>query len=343
VGFLTTGIFLTHAGMQIPGGHLADRVGPRLVVSVAAVIACVGNIALGFANAYWQLLFWKAFIGLGTGAGFVAGARYIATIFAGPRLHLAQGLYGASNVLGSGFVIFAVPMLLAEFGWQSSFFAAALLAAAGLAIWLTAPDPETVKHDPAPLSGMLADRQLWLLGLAQMASFGLAIVVGAWITTYLSKSLGLPLKTAGRIGSLVLLIGIVSRPLGGSVLARCGPRFTAQVSLGLNVVACLILGLGGNSLGLASVAVLFLGVGGGLPYSTVFNGAAALYPARAGAAMGVVNAIGTSMILVVPPLIGRMVERSGEFRSSFLVLGAFTMVAWIAMFGIPQHESDRSV
>ena len=29
VGLLTTGIFLTHAGMQIPGGHLADRIGPK--------------------------------------------------------------------------------------------------------------------------------------------------------------------------------------------------------------------------------------------------------------------------------------------------------------------------
>ena len=139
VGLLTTGVFLTHAGTQIPGGHLADRIGPRPVISASAVIIFLGNIALGFATAYWQLLFCKVFIGLGTGAGFVAGARYIATIFAGPRLHLAQGLYGASILLGSGFVIFAVPIIFAEFGWQSAFFATALLAAGALAIWLTAP------------------------------------------------------------------------------------------------------------------------------------------------------------------------------------------------------------
>jgi len=51
-----------------------------------------------------------------------------------------------------------------------------------------------------PFADMLANSQLWLLGLAQLASFGLAIVVGAWITTYLTKSFDLPLKTAGRIG-----------------------------------------------------------------------------------------------------------------------------------------------
>ena len=36
-GLLTTGIFLTHAGMQIPGGHLADRLGARWVITIALV------------------------------------------------------------------------------------------------------------------------------------------------------------------------------------------------------------------------------------------------------------------------------------------------------------------
>ena len=64
---LTTGIFTTHAGMQIPGGYLADRIGPKPVLSPQVGIVCLGNLALAFATAYWQLLFWKVFIGLGTG------------------------------------------------------------------------------------------------------------------------------------------------------------------------------------------------------------------------------------------------------------------------------------
>src|SRR5438477_187415 len=73
-GLLTTGLFLTHAAMQIPAGYLADRIGPKPVIAASAAVICVGNICLGFAGAYWQLLFLKVFIGLGTGAGFVAGA-----------------------------------------------------------------------------------------------------------------------------------------------------------------------------------------------------------------------------------------------------------------------------
>jgi nitrate/nitrite transporter NarK len=343
VGLLTTAIFLTHAGTQIPGGHLADRIGPKPVISWAAAIICIGNIAIGFATAYWQLLFCKALIGLGTGAGFVAGARYIAGMFAGPRLHLAQGLYGGSILLGSGFVIFAVPILFAAFGWQSAFFSTAALAAVAWTIWLAAPEPRPLKHTPAPFAGMLSNPQLWLLGLAQMASFGLVIVVGAWVTTYLSRSFALPLKTAGRIGSLVLLLGIATRPLGGAVVARYRARRTLQVGLALNVAGCLILGVGAGSPAQAAMGVLLLGIGCGLPYAAVFNRAAALYPARAGAAMGLVNMLGITMILAGPPLIGHMVDWSGAFQSSFLALGVFTLLAWIATFAIDQHESDRSV
>jgi hypothetical protein len=59
--------------------------------------------------------------------------------------------------------------------------------------------------------------------------------------------------------------------------------------------------------------------------------------------MGLVNMLGIVMILAAPPLIGHMVEWSGSFRSSFLALGGFTSLAWIAVFAIRQHESDRSV
>src|SRR5574340_242660 len=58
-GLLTTGIFLTHALMQIPGGHLADRLGSARVLAAALTLVCLGNFGLGFASAYWQLLAWK--------------------------------------------------------------------------------------------------------------------------------------------------------------------------------------------------------------------------------------------------------------------------------------------
>ena len=55
-GLLTTGIFLSHAALQVPGGHLADRLGPRRFVITAMAVVAVGNFAIAFCAAYWQLL-----------------------------------------------------------------------------------------------------------------------------------------------------------------------------------------------------------------------------------------------------------------------------------------------
>jgi nitrate/nitrite transporter NarK len=336
-GLLTTGIFLTHGGTQIPGGFMADKFGTRRLIAMALAIVTLGDLFLGLAGSYQQLLFWKVFVGLGTGVSFVAGARYVADMFGGPRLHLAQGFYGASILLGSGFVIYAIPPLSAAIGWRGAFFLTAGLAATAAGVWISlSPAAQPKPHQPIRLAPMLANPQLWLLGLVQMASFGLVVVVGVWITTYLSKSFQLTALQAGKLGSLVLVLGVASRPIGGILARRWGARNTLRIGLALNVLACLSFGVGRGSLAHSAAGVLLLGVGGGLPYAGVFNRAAALFPARAGAAMGLVNMLGIVMILAAPPLIGHVVDWSGTFQTSFLALGAFTFLVLLVTAGI--HE-----
>src|SRR5947209_2426476 len=224
-GLLTTGVFLTHGAMQIPGGHLADRVGSTRVAVASLAIVSLGNFAIAFATAYWQLLFCKIFIGIGTGASFMAGARFIISAFAGPRLAFAQGFYGGSIALGAGFVIFAVPRLMAAVGWRGAFFSTAAIACAAAIAWTLAdPLPPKATHPAGSFGGLLSNAQLWFLGVLQMASFGLAIVVSAWVTTYLRVALGIPLTRAGLIGSVILLLGIVMRPLGGMLVPLLGVR-----------------------------------------------------------------------------------------------------------------------
>lgn len=330
-GFLTTGIFLTHAAMQIPGGHLADRLGARRLVTIALAQVCLGNLAIALAASYWQLLFWKIFVGLGTGTCFVAGARYVSAAYRGSRSHVAQGFYGGSILLGSGFVIFAVPHFAAAFGWRGGFMATAAVATAAWIFWATAaPSYGGQHHPPGSFRGMIANPQLWLLGLVDTASFGLVLVVSAWLTTFLRLGLKLEPVRAGMLGSIALMLGIVMRPLGGTCVRRLGVRPLLRLSLVLSAAGCFLLGSAGNSVLWTALGVVLIGAGCGLPYAALFTRAAALYPGRAGAAMGLVNMLGIIMILAAPPLIGRLVDWSGSFRSSFVALGIFSILALIA-------------
>jgi nitrate/nitrite transporter NarK len=316
-GLLTTGVFLTHALMQVPGGRLADRFGPTRVMVVALGWITVANLAIAFAGSYWQLLFWKTFAGIGTGACFPAGARYIVGLFKGRDLHLAQGLFGGSIVLGSGFVVFAVPQLLGAFGWRGAFLGCALLATAVWIWWITAaPRPPHTQAAAGNLGEMVRHPELRLLGVIQMASFGLVIVVGTWITTLLKTTFQMPLATAGLMGSMVLLLGIVSRPLGGWLSHRVHMRTLIGGSLLLNAVACGALAWG-NRTGLAMAAIVALGAGCGIPYAAVFNRAAALFPGRAGAAMGLVNTIGIVMIIGGAPAVGYLADWTASSGRAF--------------------------
>jgi nitrate/nitrite transporter NarK len=339
-GLITTAIFFTHALIQVPGGRLADRFGPLRMLIIALTWVALANTALGLCTSYAQLLFFKAMAGLGTGTCFAAGARYTVACFHGPALHLAQGFYGGSILLGAGFVIFALPQIQNLLGWRGAFLGCAVIALALCLYCLWgAPRPEAVTAPPARFAQMLSYRGLWLLGLIQMASFGLMIVVGSWITALLQTTLGMQIKAAGLLGSLVLLLGIVTRPFGGWLAHRVRLRTLVGASLVLNAAACTALAAS-HSFWVTFAAIAGLALGCGIPYAACFNRAAALFPGRAGVAMGLVNMIGIVMILAGAPTVGWLADATGSFRASFIALGAFTFLAALSVPFLPEDSNN---
>ena len=333
-GFLTAGLFLGHAAMQIPGGHLADRLGARPILTLALAIVSIGNFAIISSTAYWQLIFWKTFIGVGTGTCFIGGVRYLAGYFSGARLQVLQGYYGGSILLGAVAAIFAVPRILAPVGWRGAFFSTGLIATATLLLWvMAAPPSEPSVHREGDLASMLRSPQLLLLGLPHMASLGLVIVVGIWITLLLRQAVGLSAQEAGFMGSVPLLLGIVSRPLGGVLATRFRVRPFLMTSFVITAIGCFLLAETASS-AISIIAILLLGCGCGMPFATLFKRAATLFPSHAGGAMGLVNMMGILMIVGGAPLIGRMADWSGDCRLSFASLGIFSLTAGAASFRI---------
>jgi nitrate/nitrite transporter NarK len=94
---------------------------------------------------------------------------------------------------------------------------------------------------------MIANPQLWLLGLVQMASFGLVPVISAWITTFLRTELQVNPARAGMLGSVALMLGIVMRPLGGVLLRVTGARLLLRLSVLFSAAGCFLLAQTGHS------------------------------------------------------------------------------------------------
>src|SRR5258705_6102390 len=240
-GLLTTGIFATHAGMQLPGGYIVDRLGSKRVLLFALFWVALGNLGMAFAGAYWQLLACTIFTGMGTGVCFVGGARYVHNAAAGPRLHTAQGFFGGSIQMGAGFLILAVPRLYLLAGWRATFIVSGGMALTAAVIWvIAAPHVAATGAAPGRFTEMLLAPQLWLLGLMQMATFSISLVVGSWVVVMLTKVLHVPATRAGLIGSLVLLLGIGSRPLGGALRRHMGIRTLFGLSLRVIAASCFV-------------------------------------------------------------------------------------------------------
>ncbi len=325
-GIIATAFFGASAITMLAGGAIADRIGTRLAVTLGFLLVAIGNLGAGLlAPTFPSLLAWRVLGGLGSGFGFAAGASYTRSIFEDRGRHLAQGLYGASFLLGSGITLAYIPILAGPAGdWRLAFTVSALAVAAVWVAWvLLAPDeplalPATGGR--AALVVALRERNTWLLAACHMCGFGMAIVIGTWVTLYLADAFGEPLAAAGLIGSLTLVTGILARASGGVILERAiDPVQLIRTGLALAIVGLTTLAFAPN-LPVAIAALVVTGVGVGLPYAAVFNGAAASARSSPASAQAIVGMGGLVTAIFGGPLVGLLFDATGAFAIGFLAL-----------------------
>ena len=271
-GFFTTAVFFTHGLLQMPGGAFADRLGAKKVTTFGLLIITIGNFLTGFSGSYSEILLWKFVTGIGTGCALVGGLRYVPTFFAGKEIQLSQGVYGGSVFLGSGFVIYIIPQLLVALGWHGVFFTTGSMAGVFLLLWFFfAPEtPAVGVIQKIDWNYLLGSRNTWLLGVIQLGSFGTIISAGVWVNTLLIKSVHLDPKTGGIIGSFVLLMGIISRPLGGIILDKkwLSPKMLLILSHGLLALGYIAIA-NSETVPTALAAIIFTGIAAGLPFGGI--------------------------------------------------------------------------
>ena len=321
VGLLTTALFVTHLLSQLPAGIWSDRVGPHRVALVACTAAALGNallliddeIALGIAG--------RLVVGIGSGAGFVAGLDLVRAGSGGPVL---QGVFGGATMAGGGLALVVVPPLTDATGWRATYVAALVLAVA--AAVPTALVRRLRRVGPST-RGVLGDRRLLPLGVLQAATFGLAVVAGNWVVPLLERQ-DASSAIAGALGGLVLLAGIVTRPLGGgAVHRRPAGRETLLVGSLLAVAAGALLLAAGGPTWLSGLGALCLGLAAGLPFAAIFEAAQRLRPDAPGAAVALVNACAVLAVLVGTPLAGLAFALPGDGRIAFAVIACLAVAA----------------
>lgn len=340
VGLFTTALFITHLAMQIPAGRASDRFGARRTGFVGLLVIVAFNAVALIAPEPALAIAARALTGVGTGLAFLAGSAYIRQAGGSP---FAQGLFGGVGLAGGGLALGVVSQLDGSLGWRAPYWTALAVSSCALALLALGPADrprvQTERETGVP-EGVLRDVRLYRLAALYGASLGLSLVVGNWVVELLDRNGDVAKGTAGMIGALTLLLGIVTRPLGGWILRERPRRMRRAVG------ASLAAGAAGTALltaaeptALAVVGALLLGLAAGVPFAPAFTGAALVRPDAPAASVGLVNSAASLVAIVGTPILGLTFSLPGDGRIGFAAVAAL----WLVALGVLPPSGDLGV
>ncbi|HYP08371.1 MAG TPA: MFS transporter, partial [Bryobacteraceae bacterium] len=121
MGWSVSAFNWAYAMFQIPGGWMADRFGPRIVLAVALTWWSVFTAATGLAYNAMSLAVTRFFFGAGEASAFPASSRAIVRWLPMERRAFGQGFQHSGSRLGAALAPPIVVFLMAQWGWQAMF------------------------------------------------------------------------------------------------------------------------------------------------------------------------------------------------------------------------------
>ena len=245
-GLIMSAFFVGYALFQIPGGMIADKYGPRKVMSFAIAWWSVFTSVTGMIFTMPIMLVVRFVFGVGE-AAFPAGSwKTIATYFPSKERATATAIQSSVNALGPAIATVAAATILASFGWRAVFIALGvpgLLIAATMFFYfrndpkdhpaMTQFELDELAADPGPaaVAGAKAGKKVSFGELMKMPILWQMVLIWfffditywgfvSWLPSYLMKARGISLQALGFYGSLPFFVGTVGLVLGGIMSDR---------------------------------------------------------------------------------------------------------------------------
>jgi sugar phosphate permease len=324
--------FYTYAVLQIPAGILSDSLGPRLIVTIAALITALGTAMFALAGTSGFLFLGRLVIGIGVSTVFVAILKVLAVWFSEGEFATLTGLTAGVGTLGA--IGAQTPLYLASqrWGWRIPFLAVAVLSA------LTALICYVIVRDRPParsteegelhrkdtnlrreLAAALRNPRTWPPWVMFAGVYGSFIALaGTWGQSYLVLALGVPGdRAAGLITTAVVGIAV-----GGILFTRISDalrlrRIPMIVCTSLYLAQWLVL-VSGLVHSTAGIRLLLLGIGltAGVCMAALPCGKEVNHPAFSGTSTSVVNVGGFFGSALIPVVMGRVLDRFGPLVSA---------------------------
>jgi ACS family glucarate transporter-like MFS transporter len=357
-----------YALCQTAGGRLADRFGPRLILTLGTLwwgvfTALTAMLSAGMASVLWLLLAVRFTLGAGEAVLFPASNRFVANWIPSQERGLANGIIFAGVGAGSGITPPLVTYIVLHYGWRASFWISAVIGIAAGAIWywmardkpadhpwitpaeaahiergLPEPPAELEIGKPLPWRIIFRSKDVQAIAFSYFTYGYAAWIFFAWFFIYLSKVRGLDLKSSSYYATLPFIAMATGSTVGGRIsdilTRRYGNRIgRCGVAVAGIALAAIFIAFG-TQVESARLASVVLAGGAGALYlsqSSFWSVTADMAGASAGSVSGVMN-MGGQIGGIVTASLTPLIAHEFSWTASFLVaagLCAAGSLAWL--------------
>ncbi|MGZ5032120.1 MAG: MFS transporter [Usitatibacter sp.] len=242
LGNLSAFYFYSYVAVQIPTGLLADRWGPRKVLTLGAGLTALGTLIFALAPGVAWANAGRLFIGAAGGVAFVSMLKLASHWMPARRFAFASGVAICVGVLGATLAGAPLRAVVDAFAWRSVMVAsAAATAALAVAIWLVVRDDPVERGyesysrageheaDVASMASHLREalgyRNAYLMLFIPGAFSGILLTfAGLWGVPFLVSQYGFTIREAAAMCSAMLIGWSLSSVAWGALSERIGRR-----------------------------------------------------------------------------------------------------------------------
>ena len=240
MGWVMSAFALGYALFQTPAGFLADRFGPRRILTIVVGFWSLFTGLTAVAYGFVSMLVVRFLFGAGEAGAFPNMARATFSWMPMAELGRVQGINFSGSRLGAAFALPVVAWMVDEFGWRASFLVLCVIGfiwAIFFYAWFRddptehpgisdeertyilehRQNPERSQANPATLSlgSLIRSRNMWLLMGQYFASNFTFFFCLSWLYPHVKTTYNLDMVEAGLYASMPLVFGALGNWFSG--------------------------------------------------------------------------------------------------------------------------------